>query len=1561
MWEYNNDSKKWVSITDSISKVDFDYLKEELSLTRYYSRCLSGSTYTLQQDLSDIYATSYKPRNWYISLEGSVYTDTSLPLEYANPITNATLTDYNKFISEYGLTMKNLFTPSCLIKDTDNYKYVDVATTGIINFSLITKDYYIDGVRLLNGHRILVKDQTTNVVLLNTADPNTYFTSNYVIIEDLGGTIEYQYYNNTNGIYVYNDGVLTRDTDLDLYDNTIQYSVNVKLGEVNISKQFHLSRLLNGYYPTVDKDPIEFKENKNWILRNAIDYNNLYEINYYDIIKNPIETCVLDGFTYSIPERIISIGEFGVILNTQEGVSNIINNKYHVNLRSITQTSNYYWVCGDDGILLKIRKYDFNIEKISIDTTYKLKSISFIDDLNGLVVGELNTIFTTKDGGETWDKVQFEAFNLYNYNSVVYDNNTFYVGGDNGVFISFNKISNGWKPYKRRIAKINYEEYLLVEDINNLHKVNDLIYITTNEGNIIIYDINNHYNLPTDFVYMNFNINYSDIRKIINKGDIFYFIGENVYSFDINNYTNTDNTTNIINGQAADLVYSIYVNSLFNYNDTNLLICGNNSLLGINDYITDFITFDSTFEDRLKPKMLILDYDIASKLNFFDDFGNYRLPINATFSSTNNISITDIVNQKSWLTYYKDSIKTFEYCSSTPLNPEILFSTTFTKSSINTTETILSNYISNSYEDIKLLMPTTQGRYNSVGLPSIANPNSTYKILLYDYLLIYKVSSNYPVSIGDVMRIESDVIDTNLIVNKIVNFDSIKYLYMYSEFNETINTDLKIGLTITNLNIYLSNTELISKFNKHFISNGYNLEYDDVFTISSVFNTNTAYYNLQINITTDLDNKSMLYKDSFLNFGYSPTYNIKDYLMNINTNLDKEYLTMPIYRNMTLGALTTTSIYKEYNKLLFGTDLKLEYDTIFINTFVDIMINSVTTSKLLVMKKYYDSITDSYVIEFHKEIEGSNIGTIDIISRRTLQQISDDLSILNNIQQNKSKSNSYMDMGDNYYSYENELKFKIPTDSYAKILLSDYTIVSNLSSILYVDYKNELALNITSFDENKEILIINTSEYMNKIYITCLEKHGLETGDSINLYLGDGFIYNGYHNIERINDYDLLTSIDYVPTTIGYLKYVKNDPFLNYQPVDLIDLGINGEGKQAIELSIENVEYKNNKYGLYNINYDKYRFRMVDGLNIKTINDNFPWILEAEISDAILGIKDNKLIWYRGTWLCGRWFGGIWESGSWKSGDWYSGVWNSNYITDNILSVEVDYNTVDNKLSVWYDGRWFGGTWNNGTWNNGRFYDGVWNNGVWCDGIWNNGTWNNGFFSGGVWVNGTWNNGIFNCDLGPAYWLTGRWMGGDFENGMWYDGIWEQRNNISRFGTKAFNSRTANWQNGTWLDGVFSSGSIDSVSDNHKYSIWKTGKWSSGKWYGGIAYYMNSKNITWYGGILEEIEVIGINNNTIIINGIFKFKIGDSITLLKDNISTDYIVLQVAENTNTTELMINFDFNTIINNIDTGYRLVSVFDNIYWESGIWTNGIFRYGTWLGGIWYNGIFEKGIWQ
>ena len=203
----------------------------------------------------------------------------------------------------------------------------------------------------------------------------------------MGKTIEYSYYNSDNGVYVFNNKKLIKTDDLSDYADCIRYSVSVKMGNSNRAKQFHMSRLLNGYYPTTSlNEPIEFKEKQNWILRHRVDYNNLFETNYYDIVKYPEEQYFIDGVTYSIPERLISIGEFGVILNTQAGISNIIPNKYKENLRSISTTSKYYWICGDNGLLLKVRKHDFNIERIETGVTTNLKSVSFYDDLNGVIV-----------------------------------------------------------------------------------------------------------------------------------------------------------------------------------------------------------------------------------------------------------------------------------------------------------------------------------------------------------------------------------------------------------------------------------------------------------------------------------------------------------------------------------------------------------------------------------------------------------------------------------------------------------------------------------------------------------------------------------------------------------------------------------------------------------------------------------------------------------------------------------------------------------------------------------------------------------------------------------------------------------------------------------------------------------------------------------------------------------------------------------------------------------------------------------------------------------------------
>ena len=1936
MWIFNSDYNKWVTTNDLISKSNFDYLKQELDSTRFYSKCLSGATYLPVNNLDNIYDIlgEYEPRNWFISLAGSQYSNSTIPPLHATPINQVSEFDYyQKYVSEYGLTLKNLFTPDRLIKDSiKNYIYVDVATIGqITNINEVFTNLTIDGVRLINGHRLLVKDQMSTTALPFDTDPNTYFKGPYYIIQDYGTTIEYKFYNSENGIYLFNNNRLTKTDDLSNYADCIRYSVSVKLGTTNTQKQFHLSRLLNGYYPTTSlNEPIEFKEKHNWLLRNRVDYNNLFELNYYDIVKYDSESFNLNGITYSIPERTIAVGEFGVILNTQYGTSTIVPNKYKVNLISISKTNTYYWICGDDGIILRVSKSDLSIKKIDSGFETNLKSVSFYNELKGVIVGELNSILITKDGGNNWDKIIVDDFSAYYYNKVIfYKSNIIYIAGNSGVFLELHEDITGWDVYKRRVSRFidDYEEYVLVDNINDIYPYKfgtysnqidwglsfsyftqssclpnkEILLLTTDNNKIIVYDIND--SIPHfDFIYLSLSQDHGRITNItnVNGTSQFHFswdnaISQGISTFDLSAYkyvgVNNQYSNTVVGSQFSKPESELYVNRIYNYNN-ELLICGNNSLLQSSTYSVtggtvsqlSFHLLDDNFESRLKSKMLFLDYDIASKLNFFTDTGDYRLPntvnillgtqsdytvISSTVSqiktntnTLNTISVTqvlpqpldivvslnltstqlpnlvvnlkapngkiinlkrdntglgtDLVNTKfttntsynkfnsttdsiydnntyqmdkvlnkgangylsnttllsdligtlignwslsmyietpfilnpepidtigfgfqpisfiskpvplitgtlsswdltfvytnstninltetlsnlwfeplvhgatapsfmtqsetNWLTYWKDTSKTFEYYADTTIpldeSTKVEISTTFSYSPVSSSYQLTNNSVDNTDLQVSRLAPSIlnneQSKFDGQGITAITFPTSLKSLYVYDYIMILKVDPTYKINIGDVIRLESDVVDGNFVVNRIETLYTFiaggpttrfapryyKYIYMFTNFNENITTNLTQTtnpIVITNLNKYHTVNELEHNFNIHPISNGYELVYNNVvgqipsIDISAKFNNLTAYYNLATNVFAN-DSltyvmATMSYTDGFLKFGYTPTYNLLDYLEQIDDKTvnnpkfyaDKEYLAMPDYRgipSISPNPLTISNTRIDTNglsnglnsnKIQFGPNLRIEWESIFINTFVDVTVytdnGTYNTERLLVMKKYIDTTKteapfDFYVIEFHKSLNYNtqdNHTSIDIKSRRKLIQISQDLQELNNIQRARLRKES-IKYGSEFYTYEREMNFKISTDSYAKILLSDVDTVKELSALIYVDYKNELAMNMTRLAKEYNLEIQDTSSYLPdgatepQLYVRCKNDHDLKTGDAVVLDFNGGTYssqilnqqYFGYHNVTVIDNRSFYIDVPFGNAVVydsGFVKYVKRDPFLNYQPVDIIDVGIDKRGKNAIELSIDNLKLSGDIYSLINVDFNKFRFRLIDGLTIDTLSLRYPWILEAEIRNAIIGTDGSNIIWYKGIWECGRWFGGTWISGIWKSGDWYGGTWNAKKITDHLISVEIGNNTSDKSLSTWFTGRWYDGTWNDGTWVDGRWYGGTWNDGDWYKGIWNDGTWNDGQFSGGIWVIGTWNNGILNCNNAATFWLDGKWNGGDFENGMWYKGIFEEKNNISRFGTKAYNSRTANWHSGEWLSGSFYSKMIvdnnntPEVSESHKYSIWHTGNWYSGDLYGGIVYDVNFKAGTWHGGILEDIQIINVINDTvngnsyIKLNGVFRFKIGDEISILSNNPSTlstngvpyisyftsdryKVIHADVDMNNKTTNVYINLDspyYHISPIDVETNMRVVSRFKNSTWESGIWTNGIFETGLWKGGIWYNGIFgEKAKWN
>lgn len=1845
MWVYNNDLNKWEESKDAILKVDFDYLKQELSATRFYSKFLSGSTYIPINDVDNIYDIlgKWSPKNWYIGTLDSQYSYSNSPAKFARSINNTTSDEYyTKFISEYGLTLKNLFTSTRIIKDSvDNYIPVYVSTTNSIDLSLTYNSLTIDDVVLKPGNLVLVKDQITNITLTNSVDPEVYFKGNYKVVNDLSTIIEYEYYNNENGIYLYDGKSLIKQNILDDYKKCIRMSVSVESGTINSGKQFHLSRLLNGYFPTsMSSDPIEFTEKKNWLLRNRVDYNNLFEINYFDVIKEGAHSYYSNGVTYSIPERTISVGEFGVILNNQFGTSNIIPNKYKVNLRSISKTTTDYWICGDDTTLLKVRKHDFEVSLIKIDSLVKLNSISFFDDLRGVVVGDLNTILLTTDAGQTWKKLKIDDFVSFTYNKVIFsDFNRIYIVGRDGVFLEIVENINGWTAYRRRIAKQIDEddEYLLVENINDMYRTSinnwgltysynsqttsvnkDLLFIVTDNNNIIAHDINS--STDYDFLYLDFGKDYGDILNIAKKesSDIFYFTSnDGLYSFDITDFKSIgigNSYSNAISGTYATLESSLYANEIFDYKGEDLLLAGNTSLLRSATYSStmNFNVLDSDFESRLKPKLLFLDYDMGSKLNFFTDQGSYRLPSSATFSLTdtsgstifasasgtinlpisdntlltsiinvdpNSIKVSDLrvklniehpalysisvslrkvtspgagkiitlipnnvagpnsdfvdftfttnqyynkfsnllypysnktasiltkdnngnfysayrdinnnndivyadttdfkdmiklsnsyniggqwelliydwsnsglANRKlinweisfikdssaleispiihsatapsyltktevNWWNYWVDVEKTFEYWTTATMSDSsnVLINSVFSSYDLYTTKfpsELTINSVDIDDSNLLKLAPSfnysgskDDSRFNSNLGPQILstnlptyNNNSTGRLYLKDYLMVLETDLNWSVDKGDIIRIESGIVDGNFIVNKILTVatqsvpniaDARKFIYMYSEFNENITNELVnyVGsIKVKNLNKYTSIDKLVENFNYHPLSNAYSAtQSNGIFSVDPKFNAITSYYNLGANFKFNGLTSSMVYSDGFIKFGYSSRYNLLDYMESMNTNLSnpsfyatKEYLAMPVYKGITIGSLTTDNIYidksglnaptasivNDYgNRLVFGPNLKLEWESIFINTFVDVSIyhsgstsGTYSSEKLLVMNKYKainykDSGIDPYVIEFDKSIKfelGTSFlsgSTIDIRSRRTLKQISDDLQELNNIQRPKSRISELDKNSSTYTNYDSVLNFKLSTDSYAKILLSDVDTVKELSAIMYTDYKNEVAMNVTRLDRSYNIPISNTTNYNGQLYINCSDKHGLCLGDGLVLEFNGGTFsseylnqeYFGYHFVKQvINEYDFIVEIPYgnpvyIGNDTGFVKYLRKDPFFNYEPVDLIEVGINKKGNVSIKLDADNIKLTGVTFSLSNVDYNRFRYRLLDGLTLDTINLKFPWLLEAEVTDAVVGINSKQeLVWYKGIWESGRWFGGNWVSGTWKYGDWYGGTWNSQNITDRGLSVDVDINSSGSTQSVWFTGRWYDGTWNDGTWVNGRWYDGTWERGIWNNGIWNNGTWNYGKFIGGIWVAGTWNDGVFSTDNEQSFWINGEWNGGDFENGIWYNGFFSEDNSPSRFGTNAYNSRTAIWYGGKWKSGSFYSQLSNSgVSDVHKYSIWYSGQWMSGDFRGGIAYNMTFNSGTWHGGILEEIELIGINssNNSFILNGLFRFNIGDEIYIIDNNVVTEYskygsnsqpgkyTILYVVENTTTrlTEVYVDENIDT---------------------------------------------------
>ena len=72
-------------------------------------------------------------------------------------------------------------------------------------------------------------------------------------------------------------------------------------------------------------------------------------------------------------------------------------------------------------------------------------------------------------------------------------------------------------------------------------------------------------------------------------------------------------------------------------------------------------------------------------------------------------------------------------------------------------------------------------------------------------------------------------------------------------------------------------------------------------------------------------------------------------------------------------------------------------------------------------------------------------------------------------------------------------------------------------------------------------------------------------------------------------------------------------------------------------------------------------------INDALIKNDISWLIDSEIEDASVEIRNNTLIWNNGVYRTGDWYYGLWKDGyfygTWENGIWENGVFNGKWIS----------------------------------------------------------------------------------------------------------------------------------------------------------------------------------------------------------------------------------------------------------------------------------------------------------
>ena len=138
-------------------------------------------------------------------------------------------------------------------------------------------------------------------------------------------------------------------------------------------------------------------------------------------------------------------------------------------------------------------------------------------------------------------------------------------------------------------------------------------------------------------------------------------------------------------------------------------------------------------------------------------------------------------------------------------------------------------------------------------------------------------------------------------------------------------------------------------------------------------------------------------------------------------------------------------------------------------------------------------------------------------------------------------------------------------------------------------------------------------------------------------------------------------------------------------------------------------------------------------------------------------IKNSQ--WINGKFFNGKFDGDSWYNGKFYNGEFIRGKWLNGTFTkfnSNLVSYFGNTNLTGATICEWMNGEWMNGEFFSGYIKDisGNTLPSIQNNiTIWYDGVWYNGIWWGGHFKKGIWNNGIWNNGIFG-DIGQSEWIS---------------------------------------------------------------------------------------------------------------------------------------------------------------------------------------------------------------